>query len=210
MSVCRHSAPLLPKSVPSEATGKKIGQRVRRLRKEQRLSLRALAIKSGCSASLISQVELNQAAPSIASLERIAAGLGVRLGDFFSTAGAQSTAIVSRSKGPLFKRQQSNILVESLTPASVATWCQVHMITLRPGDWYEKAAQETDGERYVMVLDGTVRLELAGAPQLLRGGDGLIIGSGTSHRWENTRAKIARLLAIIAPLQKKQSEARPQ
>ena len=46
------------------------------------MSVRALATKTGFSASLISQVENSQIMPSIGSLERIAAVLGVNLSEF--------------------------------------------------------------------------------------------------------------------------------
>ena len=51
-----------------------VGEAIRRLREGQRLSVRTLASKSGFSASFISQVELGQASPSLASLDRIASG----------------------------------------------------------------------------------------------------------------------------------------
>ena len=51
-----------------------LGDALRRLRLRERVSVRTLASKCGFSPSFISQVELNQASPSLASLERIAAG----------------------------------------------------------------------------------------------------------------------------------------
>ena len=48
-----------------------VGDIVRRLRKSRHLSVRTLADKCGFSPSFISQVELRQASPSIASTERM-------------------------------------------------------------------------------------------------------------------------------------------
>ncbi|MEX2224800.1 MAG: helix-turn-helix transcriptional regulator, partial [Candidatus Rokuibacteriota bacterium] len=67
------------------ATGaeQNLGEIVRRLRTAHGLSVRTLASRAGFSPSFISQVEHNQASPSIASLQRLADALGVSLGDFF-------------------------------------------------------------------------------------------------------------------------------
>jgi transcriptional regulator with XRE-family HTH domain len=54
-----------------------IGAAVRRLREVRGLTLRAVADQAGFSASFLSQVENEQASPSISSMERIAAALGL-------------------------------------------------------------------------------------------------------------------------------------
>ena len=72
-----------------------LGGTVRRLREDQGLSLRTLAARTGFSASFLSQVENGQASPSISSMERIAAALGVTLGQFFQ--GAESTSAIVKA-----------------------------------------------------------------------------------------------------------------
>ena len=57
----------------------RLGPELKRLREAGGISLRLLADRAGFSASFISQVENGQASPSIASLEKIAATLGVTL-----------------------------------------------------------------------------------------------------------------------------------
>jgi transcriptional regulator with XRE-family HTH domain len=57
----------------------RIGEVLRQLRERQGLSLRTLAGRAGFSASFLSQLENGQVSPSIASLDRIAAELGVTL-----------------------------------------------------------------------------------------------------------------------------------
>jgi XRE family transcriptional regulator, regulator of sulfur utilization len=53
------------------------------------------------SPSFISQVELGQASPSIASLDRIASGLGVSLGQFFLASESMVPAVVQASHRPM-------------------------------------------------------------------------------------------------------------
>ena len=63
-----------------------IGEIVRRLRKENSLTLKQLARRTGLSPSLLSQIERAESSASVSSLYKIASGLGVKLtvlfGDF--------------------------------------------------------------------------------------------------------------------------------
>src|SRR5271157_3229980 len=56
-----------------------IGARVRALREAFGLSLRDLAVRSGVSAPMLSQVERGETSPTLAVAARIAAGLDLRL-----------------------------------------------------------------------------------------------------------------------------------
>ena len=58
-----------------EGVSVKLGPRLKAARNAKSLSLRALGERTGFSASFLSQVELGQASPSLASLGRIAVEL---------------------------------------------------------------------------------------------------------------------------------------
>jgi len=66
-----------------ETTIGMIGQRIKELRLERRLTLEEVAERSGCSAGFLSQLERNRAAPSISMLYSIARALGVSITHFF-------------------------------------------------------------------------------------------------------------------------------
>jgi transcriptional regulator with XRE-family HTH domain len=74
-----------------------LGELLRQLRTERSLSVRTLATRAGFSPSFVSQIELNQASPSIASLERLAAALRVTSGS--SSASRRATGRPSRAPG---------------------------------------------------------------------------------------------------------------
>lgn len=59
-----------------------IGSNIRRLRKEQSLTLKQMSRRTGLSVSLLSQIERAESSASIASLYKVASALGVRLTDF--------------------------------------------------------------------------------------------------------------------------------
>jgi transcriptional regulator with XRE-family HTH domain/quercetin dioxygenase-like cupin family protein len=60
-----------------------IGSKLRAIRQQQRVSLRELAKKADISASMLSQIEMGKAYPSVRSIYSIAAALGVPVDYFF-------------------------------------------------------------------------------------------------------------------------------
>jgi transcriptional regulator with XRE-family HTH domain len=58
-----------------------LGARLKSIRLQKGLTVRELARKAGCSASFISQLELNQASPTIANFEKICGALKMSLVD---------------------------------------------------------------------------------------------------------------------------------
>ena len=66
-----------------------LGARLRGLRKERALSQRELADLAELSPNAISLIERDEISPSVATLQRLAAALGVKMSYFFESATVQ-------------------------------------------------------------------------------------------------------------------------
>ncbi len=174
-----------------------VGEAIRRLREGQRLSVRTLASKCGVSASFVSQVELNQASPSLASLERIAHGLGVTVGQFFQAAEPAAPALIRASQRPMLRSEWSRSLIESVGSGLDAR-LEVLLITMRPGGTSGGRLHSNETPLFAIVFDGKVSLELTSGSQLLGRGDAVTIPPGTLHRWENKNAHAVQILKVSA------------
>src|SRR5690349_11828550 len=89
------------KKTANANVNQRIAERVRDLRATERLSLDALASKSGVSRSMISLIERGESSPTAVVLEKIAAALNVTLGSLFeppANASRVATEPVSRRK----------------------------------------------------------------------------------------------------------------
>ena len=175
-----------------------VGEAVRRLREAQRLSVRTLAAKCGFSASFLSQVELKQVSPSLASLERIAAGLGVTLGQFFVTFGPPTASVIKALERPTLQSGWSRSQIETLGPRGIGSKFEVLMITMRPGGSSGARLHAGETELCTIVFSGEVQLQLGKTTQVLWAGDAITIPAGTPHRWENQAASVVQLLMVIA------------
>ncbi len=62
-----------------------VGRRLRALRNEQNLSMRALAELSGLNVNTLSLIENGKTSPSVSTLQQLAAALKVPIGAFFES-----------------------------------------------------------------------------------------------------------------------------
>lgn len=173
-----------------------VGEALRRLRDKGRLSVRALASKCGFSPSFISQVELNQASPSLSSLERIAAGLGVTVGEFFKSSEQEEPHLVRSAYRPVLQSGWSRSQIESLNPSGIGSRLEALLVTMRSLGTSGVRLHARDTEMFVMVLGGSAVLHLENGSHVLRSGDAVTIPAGMPHRWENRAIKAVRLLKV--------------
>jgi len=68
---------------PEEELHKAIGQNIRRLRKERKLTLKQLSRRTSLSVSLLSQIERAESSASVSSLYKIAIALNEKLTTLF-------------------------------------------------------------------------------------------------------------------------------
>lgn len=173
-----------------------LGEAVRALRERQQISLRALAELTGFSPSFMSQVENGQASPSISSLEKIAAALGVTLGQFFNAAETHTPAVTRANHRPTIKAEWSKADLEALGGTAAARLEPV-VVTLHPGGSSGRHARSVVNEQFALVLEGEVGLVLGDEPeQMLYTGDAVTIRPGMPRAWRNDSDSPTRILVV--------------
>lgn len=177
-------------------TAESIGETIRKLRETCRLSVRALASRSGFSPSLISQIELGQTTPSISSLERIALALGVTLAEFFHAAETKSSPVVHSESRLALNSSWSKATLEALGPIGAGRKLEPVMITIEAGGSSGKRPYAHSNERFALLIEGEVTLTLGEEKHLLKRGDAVTILPGVPFRWENHTSKRTQILLI--------------
>ena len=174
-----------------------VGDQVRRLREQRGLSLRALAGATDFSPSFLSQLENGQVSPSISSMERIAAALGVTLGEFFSSLASSDGGLVVRaSQRVQLESEWSQAAMEALSPMRRGRLLEPLLITLLPGGRSGKHPAAKPREEFAFVLEGEVELTLGPESFRLGAGDAATILRGELRRWTNTGSVPARILVV--------------
>jgi len=87
-------------------TSTDLGSLLRALREQSNLSMRQLAKEAGVSPGYIARVESGSVSPTIASLSKLLAPLGVDMGDFFAGTNVQR-------EGYVFRREEMRVAFDT-------------------------------------------------------------------------------------------------
>jgi len=176
---------------------KNVGNRLRQLRVERKISVRKLAELTDFSASFISQVEHGQASPSISSLERIAAAVGVTLGEFFAVSDRPEAGLIVRvAARKQLTSSWSNAQIDALAPMASGRRLEPVLITLEPGGRSGKRPHPHAMEEFALVLEGEVHVTLGEEVHHLHPGDAVTIPPEQPRAWENQGSVPARILVV--------------
>lgn len=176
----------------------KIGLKLRKLRNRRRLSIRELAGRTGIAHSTISLIERDKISPSLDTLAAIIDALGTTLSNFFGTVDASFvrpfygegdfveigtlSEISYRMVGINFPERQMLVLKETYQPGAISEVDLTH------------EAQEAG-----IVLEGEVKVTVAGIERVLRAGEAYYFDSKLPHTFENVSDHEAVIFSAITP-----------
>jgi transcriptional regulator with XRE-family HTH domain len=185
-----------------EGGAKQIGERLRNLRGERNLTILDLAAKAGVSAGIISQIERGNSNPSMKTLQRIRAALGVNLWEFLAHREPQP------SEDPPFVRRgaqrprivvgETRLVKELLSPRNDEN-LRFMIVTLPPGGNSEDVLIGT-GQKGGYVMSGCIELTVGERMARLAEGDSFQFKSDAPHHIANRSDADAKLLWIMSVL----------
>jgi len=172
-----------------------LGKKIRDQRKAQNLTLVQMAESCNLSPSFLSQLERDQATPSVTTLYAIADVLGVSTASFFtepnskkdlniSTLKRSSVKVVRANRRKTLVYPGSNILNELLTP-DLQGAIQMMWIVLPPGTDSGDEPFMHDGEECGVILKGQLETWIGDQKLILGPGDSIYHSSKIPHRSKN-------------------------
>jgi transcriptional regulator with XRE-family HTH domain len=177
-----------------------IGPKLKEARKKEGLSLRVLAARTGFSASFLSQVELGQVSPSLGSLEKIAAALGMPLAGLFANTAAPSAAVVHRHASGVVRSDWSRATLRVLLSAWPGQPVSAILVALEPGGQSGKSPHARPGRAFAFCVSGSAVLETADETFELSRGDSICYETaGLASIWRNTGTRAAEILIVSLP-----------
>ena len=175
-----------------------IGERLLTIRRNKGLSQRDLAKRAGVTNSAISMIETNRVSPSVSSLEKILAGMGMSLTEFFSIKQKDKLdyQVVYRSDELLDVSldEVTTKLVGKhfLKERSMGLTLQTYPVASRA----EVKATSQISEKAGYVIKGEMTLEIQGEVHPLVAGDSFYFESHFAHRFINQGRGEALLLSV--------------
>jgi len=180
------SSPVKPKKTAAassaEAINRHLGVRVKKLRTEKGWSLEGLANASGVSRSMLSQIEREQANPTLAVTLRIAQAFGMALGDLLEMPGAASAISVIRGDDHAYHYKSDKLCrVRTLSPLNLEKDVEFYEVQLQPGGALRSSAHFEGTREFITVAKGQVRLESADDAEDLATGDSASYRADVPH-----------------------------
>lgn len=155
----------LPPQTPADQVATIVGENLRRLRSERRLSLSEVARMSNIAKATLSNLEGGSGNPTIVTLAALASVLGVMPGDLLASAEPR----VMRAADGLYIQGPATRgrLVTRHHNSSV----DLHEVVFLADTPFESIQPESDAIEQVYVVDGKLRIEIKNESYVLGKGD---------------------------------------
>jgi len=180
-----------------------LGMRLRHARLAQEITLKQLAQKVGCSESLLSKLENEVAAPSLAMLHRLATALETNISDLMAESWVADSPVMKaesrRRKRFVHRNRKGGIELENLTHHHKGGLLQGNIHVIEPGGASDGQI-EHHGEEMGYVLEGEVALYLGDQVYELSVGDSFYFPSNVPHGYSNTGTVGAKVLWVNTPV----------
>jgi len=175
-----------------------LGRRLREFRHARRRTLEEVAEDTGLTTGYLSQIETGEAVPSISALAAIAAAMGTDMTAFFPFNGTPGVRI-SRAGDPDRLRisptsSEEYVVLSARGPAASMT---ALISRYEGGDSVGPYAQF--GERFALVLGGSVRFNVDGEDRVAGPGEFLHFSSHPEQSTDVVSDGAAEILWLVAP-----------
>ena len=182
-------------SVSQESITAEIATRVRAVRAQRRWTLDELAARSTVSRRLLVQIEHGDANPSLATLLKLAAALGITLTELLSE--EPETEPVAVVAGPdtmtLWSTRAGSVARLLVSHGAIELWSW----TLAPGDQRDSEAHRPGSVELITVDTGTVALDVGHHHVEVPTGDSAWFDATLPHTYANPGTSTATFTLVV-------------
>ena len=183
----------------------RIGEKIRELRQQKRLTLQELSVLTTLSKPLLSQIENQQVVPPLATLLKIAKGLKVGIHFFFEEAGNRQKYVLTRQGDHREEpaRKVANDASRPYTYHSLAhglrhKHMEPFLVEFERREWDEKLFFRHDGdEEFIYITEGELDFHYNSEVIRMQPGDSIYYDSSQPHGWVAVGENRARAVAVL-------------
>jgi len=178
-----------------------IGPYLKNIRLAKNYTLSDVAVKTGMSASLLSQIENGKSSPSLQSLEGLLRFYAVNFSDFFRQVEQKRFILVRKEERETLTDAASGFTLTLLASKLQNNALESFLVELDPGAVIAaaKIGEEINGERIILVTEGSIEAALDGETHTLSEGDSINFKSYVSCSIKNRGAGASRFFISGIP-----------
>jgi DNA-binding XRE family transcriptional regulator len=191
------ATPALPK--PDDL---QIGGRVKHARLMAGIRMRELAVKVGCTESMISKIESGRVVPSLPMLQRLVGALDRDLSSFFGS-DLDSPGIVLRAgQRPVVLtdpiRHGPGVSYERLVPFAAGNLLECNIHVIEPNGSKQDLITH-QGETVGYVIEGQLELIIETTKYVLSTGDSFFFKNHLTNSYRNPGPSVTRVVWVNTP-----------
>lgn len=178
-----------------------LGEKIRKYRQEQHLSIQKLAELSGVSPAGIYKIENDDMVPSVVTMIRISHALGRKVGDFLDDAleEPKEYELIRKRERTVLYSNENGFKVETIA-WRIQDWKMFGaIVTLEPGAETAREMVSHEGEEMVLCLRGEIQFLLGDEEVTLKRGDSIHYKCTRPHSWRNQGRDRAEMVYILTP-----------
>jgi transcriptional regulator with XRE-family HTH domain len=181
---------------------KYVGERIKRLREAQDMSVEQVCKLTGIAADRLRSYEEGAAVPSIGTVIQLSRVLGSKMEGLLHGGGTVSELLTICRSGESLSGQQGDTeqsyAYSSLTrPATAGHLMEPFLLTFDPS--VPPGVPIThDGQEFVYVVEGAIELFYEDRSYRLEKGDSAYLSSSRPHTFHGLGNSVARMLAVVS------------
>lgn len=181
---------------------KYVGERIRKLREAQDMSLEQVCKLTGIDAARLRAYEDGTAVPAIGAVIQLSRVLGSKMEGLLHGGGTVSEALtICRSGESLGGEQgdtEQSYAYQSLTrPGTAGHLMEPFLLSFDPS--VPPGVPIThDGQEFVYVVEGAIELFYDGRTYRLEQGDSAYLSSSLPHTFHGLGERVAKMLAVVS------------
>ncbi len=166
-----------------------IGNRIKEVRKQSGLTLKALSIMTGLSISYLSLLERDMNSPSVEHLNKVCTALGISLADLTSDSSPLESIVVKAGRRRVMF-QGRGFRYEAACNRKGDLSCIIMSVYDEIVHYSEPHISDEIG----FVINGEIMLNVSGTDYHLKSGDSIYIRAGSKHHYRKTGGSICEVL----------------
>jgi XRE family transcriptional regulator, regulator of sulfur utilization len=177
----------------------RVGDALAGLRQLRGLSMDELSRQAGVSKSMLSQIERNQANPTVAVVWRLATALGVPVAELLGgerPAAPQLTTVPAHAT-PTLASPDGRCELRILGPIELAGQFEWYSLAVQPGGELVSQAHEPGSREHLTVLTGQLDVRAGEQTVRLRAGETARYAVDVAHRIHNPGKTAVQALLVV-------------
>jgi transcriptional regulator with XRE-family HTH domain len=165
-----------------------IGNTIQQIRKERNMTLGILSEKSGVSKAMLSQIESDKVNPTVATVWKIAIGLGVDINELTKVISVtrRNFTFTKKDEVTVLDCDQEGVHIRTLTPVTMIDDLEMYLIAFREKSALKSYPHFPGTEEFLTLLEGEVTVRAGDNVSVMHKDDFLAYHSDIDHVIENT------------------------